>query len=106
MSIVLKNKEKESKIADLKKQIKELESEKLYNYALIKVVPDCASGIKDRETTIAISEDYGLLVGKCIRDYDYIPELTENHKRPNDGLAPCDEWYRIELTEIEIIIKS
>jgi hypothetical protein len=90
---------KEARIAELKKQILEIENEKDYNFALVQITPDCGGGIADRRETIAISNDQMELVSYCQKEYNYTPKF----KREKDGLKPCDKWYMLDYTQIQIM---
>lgn len=92
---------KESRIAELKKQIKEIESEKTFNYMLLEVIPDCGGGIRDNENQIVISDNFDNLVEYCEKEFEYTPLLESRKKQ--DGKKPCDKWYKIAYTSTQIL---
>ena len=92
---------KEIRIAELKKQILEIENEKDYAFELIKVVPDCGGGIKDDETTIAVSMNIEKLIEYSKKEFQYVAKLDK--RNPIDGKSPCETWYMISHTKIEIL---
>lgn len=90
---------KEERIAELKKQILEIENEVDMNYELVEVVPDCGGGIMDSKTTLAISTSIDELVSYCEENFKYTPKF----KRGKDGLSPCATWYMLHYTKIQIL---
>ena len=91
---------REQRIAELKKEIKELETSQIYNYALVEVVPDCGAGIRDSETILVVCEERQPLIDYCI---DELHEAPSENDRQTLGHKPCDTWYKIELTTIQYI---
>ena len=92
---------KEIRIAELEKQILEIENEKDYAFALIKVVPDCGGGIRDDNTTIGVSMEIENLINYSKEEFNYNPHMDE--RNPTDSGKPCDTWYMIKHTTIEIL---
>lgn len=92
-------KTKEQRIAELQKQIEEIKKEKPLKYTLIKVRPDCGGGIRDDEDVLAISEEMQPLIDYCVEKFEYTP----NFKRGKDGKKPCETWYKLGYTDIEIL---
>ena len=92
---------KEIRIAELKKQILEIENEKDYACALIKVVPDCGGGIRDSEETIGVSMEIENLTDYSKEEFNYNPHMDK--RNPTDGKSPCETWYMIKHTKIEIL---
>lgn len=90
---------KEQKIAELQRQIEEIKEDKPVSFELVKVTPDCGGGIMDRREIIAISTDQQKLIDYCWNNFTYIP----NFKRNKDAKKPCDVWYQLGYTTIEIL---
>lgn len=91
---------KEIRIARLQKEIEEIRKEKPLNYALIKVVPDCGAGIRDREDVLVIAIEIDDLIAYAEERFEY--EVSFGRKR-NDNGQPCETWYYIDHTPIEIM---
>lgn len=94
---------KENRIAELEKKILEIKKEKDYNYALIKVVPDCGGGIRDTETIVIISHLLTNLVTYCEERFNYTPKTSRTRDKNDGRKSHCDAWYKIDFTPIEII---
>jgi len=94
-------KELEEEKLRIEREIQKVNGEPQDNFALIKVVPDCGGGIKDDETILAVSEDQDSLVKYCEENHSYSPALSD--ERPKDGSKPCDTWYKLEITKIQLI---
>ena len=92
---------KEIRIANLQKQILEIENERDYAFELVKVVPDCGGGIRDDEKTIVVSMDIEKLAEYSKKEFEYVAKL--NQRNPIDGKSPCETWYMIKHTKIEIL---
>ena len=92
---------KEIRIAELEKQILEIKNEKDYAFALIKVIPDCGGGIRDSKETIAVSMEIEIIVHYSKKEFEYDPHMDERNL--NDGKTPCETWYMIKHTKIEIL---
>jgi hypothetical protein len=91
------------RIAELEKQILEIKKEKDYNYALIKVIPDCGAGIKDDEDILIISTQLIDLITYCEERFDYTPKMGRERDKNDGRKSHCDAWYKIDYTPIEII---
>ena len=92
---------KEIRIAELEKKILEIKNEKDYAFALIKVIPDCGGGIRDSEETIAVSMEIEIIVHYSKKEFNYNPHMDERNS--TDSGKPCDTWYMIKHTKIEIL---
>lgn len=93
--------ELEKQLFDIQNKINKVNGEPQDNFALIKVVPDCGAGIRDDETILAISEDKENLILYCEQEHNYTPDLSDNRRK--DGAKPCDTWYKLRLTKIQLI---
>ena len=91
---------KEARIADLKKQILEIENEVSMNYELVEVTPDCGAGISDDHKSVALSYDLDQLVDYCEDTYEYTPKFERDRK---DGKKPCEKWYFLRYTKTQIV---
>lgn len=91
---------KEIRIAELKKQILEIEKEVDYNYELVEVTPDYFGGVRDSHKTIAISTNMESLITYCENNYNNTPYLERNTK---DDETPRDKWYKIDYTQTLIL---
>jgi len=95
-------KTKEERIAELKKQIAEIEAEHEGNWILNKISPNGGSGQK--EETIAISENQQWLINYCEQNFSYSPSLDGN--RPESDKNYLSPYYVIEEAPVAIVLQN
>jgi len=94
-------KSKEERIAELKKQIAEIEQEHEGNWILYKISPNGGSG--QTKSPIAISENQEWLINYCAQTFSYIPSLDDN--RPESDKNYLSPYYTIEEISMVIVLE-
>ena len=91
-----------NELALLERRKQEIKDGVDYNFALVQVVPDCGGGIRDDQTTIAIAASVDELkdYAKDVLGYDHALEFKCEQPK---SFKPCDTWYTIHLTKIQIV---